>query len=41
MTEKMYAVCHDCGEAFDDLNVAYDHHSTHNDFSILPESEAM
>lgn len=45
--EKLYLVC-DCGEAFDDMQIAYAHaHGTEHendgpvDFNIVPESEAF
>lgn len=36
----MYVVCRGCGEAFDDLAIAYAH-SGSDGWDVLPESEAM
>lgn len=40
----LYLVCDDCGEAFDDIEIAFGHrHDVMIDprWTILPESEAM
>ena len=42
--EQVFLVCDDCGEAFDDMVIAYAHrHDEMIDprFLLLPESEAM
>lgn len=44
--EKVYIVCRQCGEAFDDMTVAYQVHQpgqcgSDQGWDLLPESEAM
>lgn len=42
--EKVYAVCIECGEAFDDLAVAFEHYTAgcgNEGWAVRPESEAM
>jgi hypothetical protein len=44
--EPLFLVCDDCGEAFSDTRVAYNHDCPNNTedelhFSIKPESEAL
>jgi hypothetical protein len=43
MSEKMYLVCDDCGEAFDSIDTASGHKCGSEDaaFYITPESEAF
>lgn len=44
--EKLYVVCRQCGEAFDDITIAYAEHipgecGSEQGWDILPESEAF
>lgn len=46
MIEKVYIVCRQCGEAFDDMTIAYQVHQpgqcgSDQGWDLLPESEAM
>ena len=47
MEEKLFLVCIECGEAFDEIAVAFNHGSDPEDycdcrtFDIMPESKAF
>jgi protein-arginine kinase activator protein McsA len=41
VTEKQYLVCHECGEVFDNIQIASEHGCVGPEYSIVPESEAL
>lgn len=41
VTEKQYLVCHECGEVWDDIQIASEHPCVGPEYSIVPESEAL
>ena len=41
VTEKQYLVCHECGEVWDNIQIASEHPCVGPEYSIVPESEAL